>query len=39
VRETADLVGIAFPTEEKAEGVRNKLLDLQKEYLIDLPTR
>jgi uncharacterized membrane protein len=32
----ADLVAIAFPTEEKAEDVRHKLLDLQKEYLIEL---
>jgi uncharacterized membrane protein len=32
----ADLVAIAFPTEEKAEEVRQKLLDLQKEYLIEL---
>ena len=32
----ADLVEIAFPSEEKAEEVRRKLLDLQKEYLIEL---
>ena len=32
----ADLVQITFPTEEKAEQVRQKLLDLQKEYLIEL---
>jgi uncharacterized membrane protein len=32
----ADLVAIAFPTEEKAEEVRQKLLDIQKEYLIEL---
>src|SRR2546423_13611083 len=32
----ADLVEIAFPSEEKAEQVRQKLLDLQKEYLIEL---
>ena|SRR5271165_5566606 len=32
----ADLVVIAFPSEEKAEEVRQKLLDLQKEYLIEL---
>jgi uncharacterized membrane protein len=32
----ADLVAIAFPTEEKAEELRHKLLDLQKEYLIEL---
>ena len=32
----ADLVQITFPSEEKAERVRQKLLDLQKEYLIEL---
>jgi len=32
----ADLVEIAFPSEEKAEDVRRKLLDMQKEYLIEL---
>jgi uncharacterized membrane protein len=32
----ADLVAIAFPTEQKAEEVRQKLLDMQKEYLIEL---
>lgn len=32
----ADLVAIAFPSEEKAEEVRQKLLGLQKEYLIEL---
>src|SRR5215475_1431881 len=32
----ADLVEIAFPSEEKAEEVRRKLLDMQKEYLIEL---
>jgi uncharacterized membrane protein len=32
----SDLVVIAFPSEAKAEEVRNKLLDLQKEYLIEL---
>src|SRR6266849_3024739 len=32
----ADLVQITFPSEEKAEQVRQKLLDMQKEYLIDL---
>jgi uncharacterized membrane protein len=32
----ADLVVIAFPSEAKAEEVRQKLLDLQKEYLIEL---
>ena len=29
----SDLVVIAFPSEAKAEEVRNKLLDMQKEYL------
>jgi len=32
----SDLVVIAFPSEEKAEQVRQKLLDLQEEYLIEL---
>ena len=32
----SDLVVIAFPTEEKAEEVRKKLLEMQQEYLIDL---
>ena len=32
----ADLVEIAFPSEEKAEEVRQKLLGMQKEYLIEL---
>jgi hypothetical protein len=32
----ADLVEIAFPSEEKAEQVRQKLLDMQNEYLIEL---
>jgi uncharacterized membrane protein len=32
----ADLVAVAFPTEEKAEEVRHKLLDMQREYLIEL---
>jgi uncharacterized membrane protein len=32
----ADLVEIAFPTEIKAEQVRQKLLDMQKEYLIEM---
>ncbi len=32
----SDLVVIAFPTEEKAEEVRQKLLTMQKEYLIEL---
>jgi uncharacterized membrane protein len=32
----SDLVVIAFPSEEKAEEVRQRLFDLQKEYLIEL---
>ena len=32
----SDLVVIAFPTETKAEEVRQKLLAMQKEYLIEL---
>jgi uncharacterized membrane protein len=32
----SDLVVIEFPSEEKAEEVRQKLLDMQKEYLIEL---
>jgi uncharacterized membrane protein len=32
----SDLVFIAFPTEQKAEEVRAKILALQKEYLIEL---
>jgi uncharacterized membrane protein len=32
----ADLVEIAFPSEQKAEEVRQKLLDMQREYLIEL---
>jgi uncharacterized membrane protein len=32
----SDLVFIAFPTEDKAEDVRQKVLALQREYLIEL---
>jgi uncharacterized membrane protein len=32
----SDLVFIAFPTEQQAEEVREKVLDMQKEYLIEL---
>jgi len=32
----SDLVVIEFPSEEKAEEVRQKLLGMQKEYLIEL---
>jgi uncharacterized membrane protein len=31
-----DLLVIAFPTEEKAESVREKLFTMQKEYLLEL---
>ena len=32
----ADLIAVVFPTEAKAEEVRDKLLSMQKDYLIDL---
>jgi len=32
----SDLVVIAFPTEAKAEELRQKLLDMQKDYLIEM---
>ncbi|MDF2811193.1 MAG: hypothetical protein K0S56_2224 [Microvirga sp.] len=32
----SDLVFVAFPTEQKAEEVRQRVLSLQKEYLIEL---
>jgi hypothetical protein len=32
----SDLVFIAFDSEQKAEEVRNKILDMQKEYLIEV---
>jgi uncharacterized membrane protein len=32
----ADLIAVVFPSEEKAEEVRNKLLGFQKDYLIDI---
>jgi uncharacterized membrane protein len=32
----SDLVFIAFPTEQKAEEVRQKIITLQREYLIEL---
>lgn len=32
----SDLIVIAFPSEEQAEGVRQKVLGMQKEYLIEL---
>ena len=31
----SDLVFIAFPSEQKAEEVRDKVLAMQKEYLIE----
>jgi uncharacterized membrane protein len=36
VRNMSDLVFIAFPSEQKAEEVRDKVLEMQKEYLIEL---
>jgi uncharacterized membrane protein len=32
----SDLLVIAFPTEAKAEEIRQMLLDMQQEYLIEL---
>ncbi|PZQ47129.1 MAG: hypothetical protein DI556_18090 [Rhodovulum sulfidophilum] len=32
----ADLIAVTFPSEAQAEDVRNKILALQKEYLIDI---
>ena len=32
----ADLVIVAYESEEKAEAARKKLIELQKEYLIEL---
>ena len=32
----ADLIAVVFPSEQKAEEVRGKLLEMQKEYLIDM---
>lgn len=32
----ADLIAVVFPTEAKAEEVRDKLLGMQKDYLIEL---
>ena len=32
----SDLIVIAFPTEAKAKDVRQKLLAMQQEYLIEL---
>lgn len=32
----SDLIAIVYPTEEKAEEVRTRLIELQKEYLIKL---
>jgi uncharacterized membrane protein len=32
----ADLIAVVFPSEEKAEEVRQKVLGMQKDYLIDI---
>ena len=32
----ADLIAVVFPSEERAEEVRNKVLGMQKDYLIDI---
>lgn len=32
----ADLIAVTFPSEERAEEVRQKLFELQKEYLLEL---
>ena len=32
----ADLIAVVFPSEAKAEEVRQKILDMQKDYLIDI---
>jgi uncharacterized membrane protein len=32
----ADLIAVVFPSEEKAEEVRQKILGMQKDYLIDI---
>ena len=32
----ADLIAVVFPTEERAEEARNKVLELQKDYLIEI---
>jgi uncharacterized membrane protein len=32
----ADLIAVVFPSEEKAEEVRRKVLGMQKDYLIDI---
>ena len=32
----ADLIAVVFPTEEQAEEARNKVLELQKDYLIEI---
>ncbi len=32
----ADLIAVVFPTEERAEEVREKVLGLQKDYLIEI---
>jgi uncharacterized membrane protein len=32
----ADLIAVVFPSEEKAEEVRNRILGMQKDYLIEI---
>jgi hypothetical protein len=32
----ADLIAVVFPTEQKAEEVRDKILAMQKDYLIEI---
>jgi uncharacterized membrane protein len=32
----AELIAVVFPSEEKAEEVRQKILAMTKEYLIDI---
>jgi uncharacterized membrane protein len=36
VAQMSDLVVIVYPTQEKAEEVRKRLFELQKEYIIKL---
>jgi hypothetical protein len=35
-RRMADLIAVVFPSEEKAEEVRQKLLAMTREYLIEI---
>jgi uncharacterized membrane protein len=32
----ADLIAVVFPSEEKAEEIRNRLIEMQREYLIEM---